>query len=321
MDRFGSLREELRRTLPGLELREGEPMSRHTSFKIGGPAALMALPRSQEELSVLLKTARQAGVTPFFLGKGSNLLVADEGVEAFVVKIAGGLTRLELEGETVLSAGAGVTLAQAAVFAAEHSLTGLEFAHGIPGSLGGGVFMNAGAYDGELAQVILSVDCLDQEGNLHRLEKDQLELGYRTSVFSRLPWLITGARLKLEKGSQEAIRAKMADLAQRRRSKQPLEYPSAGSTFKRPPGHFAGGLIQQCGLKGRSVGGAQVSEKHGGFVINTGGATCRDVLDLITLVRQTVLAETGVLLEPEVRLLGCTLPELSQENQSKGEPK
>ena len=181
--------------------------------------------------------------------------------------------------------------------------------------------MNAGAYDGELAQVIHSVDCLDQEGNLHRLEKDQLELGYRTSVFSRLPWLVTGARLKLEKGDQGEIRAKMADLAQRRRSKQPLEYPSAGSTFKRPPGHFAGGLIQQCGLKGRSVGGAQVSEKHGGFVINTGGATCRDVLDLITLVRQTVLAETGVLLEPEVRLLGCTLPELSQENQSKGEPK
>ena len=169
--------------------------------------------------------------------------------------------------------------------------------------------MNAGAYDGEMAQVIAWVDCLDEEGNPHRLEGEALELGYRRSVFSRLPWLITGAGLTLLPGEEGAIRARMADLAQRRRSKQPLEYPSAGSTFKRPAGHFAGGLIEQCGLKGFTVGGAQVSEKHAGFVINTGGATCRDILTLIRQVRETVRRQTGVELEPEIRLLGCTWEE------------
>lgn len=307
MDRFGSLRENLQKALPQLELREQEPMSRHTTFKVGGPAVLMALPKSREELAVILRLCREEHITPFFLGKGSNLLVSDAGLEEFVIKMAGGLTDLTLEGETILDAGAGVTLAQAAVFALEHGLTGLEFAHGIPGSLGGGVFMNAGAYDGELSQVLLSVDCLDEEGKLHRLEKDELELSYRHSIFSRLPWLVVGARMQLQKGESEAIKAKMTDLAQRRRSKQPLEYPSAGSTFKRPVGHFAGGLIEQCGLKGASVGGAQVSEKHAGFVINKGGATCSDVLNLMKLVRRTVLTETGVVLEPEVRMLGCKL--------------
>ncbi len=307
MDRFGSLREALQTALPALELRQQEPMRRHTSFKVGGPAALMACPKRQEELALILKLAKAEGVRPFFLGKGSNLLVSDRGVEEFVIKIAGGLTDLALEGETILRAGAGATLAQAAIFAADHGLTGLEFAHGIPGTLGGGVFMNAGAYDGELAQVLLSVDCLDEAGEPHRLEKDQLELGYRRSVFSDLPWLITGARLQLKPGDRETIRARMADLAQRRRSKQPLDYPSGGSTFKRPAGHFAGGLIEQCGLKGRSVGGAQVSEKHAGFVINTGNATCQDILDLIRLVRKTVLEKTGVELEPELRMLGVQL--------------
>ena len=205
--------------------------------------------------------------------------------------------------------GSGVTLAQAATFAAQAGLSGLEFAHGIPGSLGGGVFMNAGAYDGEMAQVIAWVDCLDETGASHRLAGDDLALGYRTSCFAQRPWLITGARLTLTPGDPAAIRAKMADLAQRRRAKQPLEYPSAGSTFKRPPGHFAGGLIEQCGLKGYQIGGAQVSEKHAGFVINTGGATCQDILDLIHHVRQVVRDQTGVLLEPEVRLLGAAFRE------------
>ena len=307
MDPLNALYEQLNKHLPGLDLRRGEPMARHTTFRVGGPAALMALPRGEEELRAVLALAAQEGVRPFFLGKGSNLLVADEGVDAFLIKLAGGLTRLERRGETGLYAASGVTLAQAAAFAAEQGLTGLEFAHGIPGTLGGGVFMNAGAYDGELAQVIAWVDCLDLEGQPHRLAGPELELGYRHSVFSRLPWLITGAGLDLTPGDPQAIRAKMADLAQRRRAKQPLEYPSAGSTFKRPAGHFAGGLIEQCGLKGTAVGGAQVSEKHAGFVINTGGATCRDILTLIRLVRDTVRRETGVELEPEVRLLGCTL--------------
>lgn len=309
MEGFGKLQEKLQASLPVLELRTQEPMHRHTSFKVGGPAALMALPKSREELAAILHITAQEGIKPFFLGKGSNLLVADRGVDAFVIKLAGGLMKLELEGETTLRVGAGVTLTQAAVFAADHGLTGLEFTHGIPGTMGGGVFMNAGAYDGELVQVIRWVECLDEEGHLHRLEKDGLELGYRTSVFSQKPWLITEACLELTKGDPAAIRAKMADLAQRRRSKQPLEFPSAGSTFKRPPGHFAGGLIEGCGLKGKTVGGAQVSEKHAGFVINMGNATCRDILDLIRLVRKTVLEETGVTLEPEVCMLGCTLDE------------
>ncbi len=302
-----TFRQRLAAALPGLELRDNEPMYRHTTFRVGGPVALMALPRSVEELSTAVSLAKEAGIEPFFLGRGSNLLVADRGAEAFLIKLAGGLDRLELLGENSLYVGAGVTLAQAAVFALEHALTGLEFAHGIPGTLGGGVFMNAGAYDGELSQVISWADCLDETGRRFRLEGPDLELGYRTSVFSRKPWVVTGARLDLTPGDPAAIRARMEDLSHRRRSKQPLEFPSAGSTFKRPAGHFAGALIQEAGLKGVRIGGAQVSEKHAGFVVNTGGATSDDILSLIRLVRDTVLEKTGVLLEPEVRMLGCHL--------------
>lgn len=309
MEPLHALQTKLKQHLPQLDLRVAEPMAKHTTFRVGGPAALLALPKGEGEVRQILQLARQMGVAPFFLGKGSNLLVADEGVDRFLVKLPGGLTRLEREGEAGLYVGSGVTLAQAATFAAQAGLSGLEFAHGIPGSLGGGVFMNAGAYDGEMAQVIAWVDCLDETGAPHRLAGDDLALGYRTSCFTQRPWLITGARLTLTPGDPAAIRAKMADLAQRRRAKQPLEYPSAGSTFKRPPGHFAGGLIEQCGLKGYQIGGAQVSEKHAGFVINTGGATCQDILDLIHHVRQVVRDQTGVLLEPEVRLLGAAFRE------------
>lgn len=309
MTQLETLKTILQECLPALELREEEPMERHTTFRVGGPVRLMALPKIEAELPVILRCCKECGTAPFFLGKGSNLLVADNGAEAFVVKLTGVLDRLEISGEG-LYAGAGLTLAQTASFAASRGLTGLEFAHGIPGTLGGGIFMNAGAYDGELSQVIQWVDCLDENGTPRRLEGDALELGYRRSVFTRLPWLITGAQLSLQKGEETAIRAKMADLAQRRRSKQPLEFPSAGSTFKRPEGHFAGALIQECGLKGRQIGGAQVSEKHAGFVVNRGGASCQDILDLIDLIQKTVRQETGVLLEPEVRLLGCTLDAL-----------
>lgn len=302
-----TFRQRLAAALPGLELRDNEPMYRHTTFRVGGPVTLMALPRSVEELSTAVSLAKEAGIEPFFLGRGSNLLVADRGAEAFLIKLAGGLDRLELLGENSLYVGAGVTLAQAAVFALEHALTGLEFAHGIPGTLGGGVFMNAGAYDGELSQVVSWADVLDETGRRFRLEGPDLELGYRTSVFSRKPWVVTGARLDLTPGDPAAIRARMEDLSHRRRSKQPLEFPSAGSTFKRPAGHFAGALIQEAGLKGVRIGGAQVSEKHAGFVVNTGGATSDDILSLIRLVRDTVLEKTGVLLEPEVRMLGCKL--------------
>ncbi len=302
-----TFRQSLAAALPQLELRVNEPMSRHTTFRVGGPVSLMALPKSIEELGTVVALARKAGVEPFFMGRGSNLLVADQGVDAFLVKLAGGLDRLELAGPNSLYVGAGVTLAKAAFFAMEHALTGLEFAHGIPGTLGGGVFMNAGAYDGELSQVISWADCLDETGRSFRLAGKDLELGYRTSIFSQKPWAVVGAQLDLRQGDPDAIRARMEDLAQRRRSKQPLDLPSAGSTFKRPPGHFAGALIQQCGLKGARIGGAQVSEKHAGFVVNTGEATCSDILALIRLVRDTVLEKTGVLLEPEVRMLGCHL--------------
>ena len=206
--------------IPGLEVRAHEPMARHTTFRVGGPAALMALPKSLEELSAVLQAAAEAGIVPFFLGKGSNLLVADEGVDRFLIKMAGGLTRLERDGETGLYVGSGLSLAQAANFAAGCGLTGLEFAHGIPGTVGGGVFMNAGAYDGEMAQVVDWVDCLDETGTAHRLERDALKLGYRTSIFSQLPWSIVGAHLTLTPGDETAIREKMADLAQRRQHVQ-----------------------------------------------------------------------------------------------------
>ena len=302
MEAFQALSAKLSQ-IPGLEVRAHEPMAHHTTFRVGGPAALMALPKSLEELSAVQRAAAEAGIVPFFLGKGSNLLVADEGVDRFLIKLAGGLTRLERDGETGLYLGSGLSLAQAANFAAGCGLTGLEFAHGIPGTVGGGVFMNAGAYDGEMAQVIDWVDCLDETGAAHRLGKDELKLGYRTSVFSQLPWSIVGAHLTLATGDETAIREKMADLAQRRRSKQPLEYPSAGSTFKRPAGGYAAALIDAAGLKGYAVGGAQVSEKHAGFVVNRGGATFDDVLRLMDHIRSEVLRTSGVELEPEVKII------------------
>ena len=285
-------------------------MAQYTTLRIGGPAEVMVNIHSADEIAVALRAAKQADAPVTIIGNGSNLLVRDGGIRGLVLRISGGLNAIRREGDCLLVQ-AGASLAAVAAFARDEGLSGMAELGGIPGTVGGGVFMNAGAYDGEMAQVIDWVDCLDETGAAHRLGKDELKMGYRTSVFSQLPWSIVGAHLTLTTGDETAIREKMADLAQRRRSKQPLEYPSAGSTFKRPAGHFAGGLIEQCGLKGTKVGGAQVSEKHAGFVINAGGATCRDILALIRLVRATVLEQTGVTLEPEVRLLGCALDEES----------
>lgn len=300
MDQFVHLREKLSRGCPSLELRIQEPMSRHTSFHIGGPAALMALPGTVEEAVAAVKTASELGIEPFFMGNGSNLLVADEGIERFVVKTVPGLEECRLQGQEI-SAGSGVPLARLAVFARDRGLSGLEFAHGIPGSLGGAVTMNAGAYEGQMAQVVRSVTCLTERGALETVT--ECGFGYRKSCFSDGRRLILGARLALVPGDPESIRSKMEELSVRRHAKQPLEYPSAGSMFKRPEGHYAAALIEQCGLKGMTVGGAQVSEKHAGFVINRGGATCRDVLELVDQVRARVLAQTGVELEMEVRVL------------------
>ena len=305
MDRLEMLARALRRELPGLEVRENEPMRNHTTFRIGGPARLMALPRSEEEAQSAVRLAAELGVEPLFMGNGSNLLAADAGVEAFLIKSFDGLGRLELAGEAGIRAGSGVLLSRLANFALANGLTGLEFAHGIPGTLGGAAAMNAGAYGGEMAQVLTRVTYLDEGGAPVTLPVERCGLSYRHSVFSDHPqWLILEAELALAPGQAEQIRGRMAELAQRRREKQPLEQPSAGSTFKRPEGHFAAALIDGCGLKGVGIGGAQVSEKHAGFVVNRGGATADDVRRLMALVQETVLRETGVALEPEVRLLG-----------------
>lgn len=302
MGMFAKLYEELNNRIPSLELRSNEPMSRHTTFRIGGPVPLMAFPKTAAEAAETIRTAMELEIRPFFLGNGSNLLVADEGAELFVLKPL--LNSLRMEGEDAIYAETGTTMAQTASFARDHSLTGLEFAHGIPGSLGGAVFMNAGAYGGEMAQVVVRADCVDPTGSRQGVSREQLEFGYRSSAFSDGRRLITGALLQLRKGDPDRIRDQMAELMEQRRSKQPLELPSAGSVFKRPEGYFAGTLIEQCGLKGRRLGGAQISTKHAGFIVNTGGATCADVLGLIRAVQETVFRQTGVELEPEIRMVG-----------------
>jgi UDP-N-acetylmuramate dehydrogenase len=301
MDRISALKHKLTRSCPELLLLEQEPMSRHTTFRVGGPVALMAQPRSAQQAAAAVRAAAEEGITPFILGNGSNLLVPDEGVDAFVIKTVGGLCDVSVEGD-VITADSGVLLSRLAAVARDHGLTGLEFAHGIPGSLGGAVTMNAGAYDGEMSQVIRSVTVIEASGQLETTE--QFDFSYRHSAFSDGSRLILQARLQLRPGDPRAIQARMEELMERRRSKQPLEWPSAGSTFKRPQGHFAAALIDQCGLKGLRLGGAQVSEKHAGFVINTGDATCADILALMELVCRRVFDQTGVTLEPEVRLLG-----------------
>ncbi len=303
MSRVEMLYDRLREAAPGLELRRGEPMSRYTTFRVGGPAALMALPRTEDEAGTVLRAARELDIEPFFLGNGSNLLVADEGYDGLVVKLAGALDRIRAA-EGQLEAGGAVLLSRLANAALERGLTGLEFAGGIPGSVGGAVTMNAGAYGGELSQVAAAVRVLEPSGEVREVPAARCGFAYRRSAFSQGKRLILSARFRLEPGDREAIRGRMEELAARRREKQPLEYPSAGSTFKRPAGHFAAALIDQCGLKGLTVGGAQVSTKHAGFVINAGGATCRDILTLMDQVRERVLRDTGVELEPEVRYLG-----------------
>lgn len=307
MDRFEWLQQELTRRCPGLEVRANEPMSRHTSFRIGGPARLMALPKSAVQAKAAVLAAREADVLPFFLGNGSNLLVPDEGVERFLIQPAGRYSADPLnrvwEENGQLCAGGGVSLAVLANAAQGRALTGLEFASGIPGSVGGAVVMNAGAYGGEMAQVLVSVTALDLDGSIQTIPAESCGLGYRKSVFSDGQRLVLEARFQLSSGDPSAIRARMDELAARRKEKQPLEYPSAGSMFKRPEGYFAAALIDQCGLKGFAVGGAQVSEKHAGFVVNRGGATCADVLELVRQVQARVQEQTGVALEMEVKVL------------------
>lgn len=292
-----------RAAAPGLSVLENEPMSRHTTFKIGGPARWFLQPEDHDQAAAVLRLCHDRGIAPFLLGNGSNLLVSDAGYGGVILSTAGMDCFVAAEGETRIYADSGVSLPRLAAFAADQGLSGLEFAAGIPGSVGGGVRMNAGAYGGELCQVLERVDYLDEAGTLHTLAPEECHFSYRRSVFCQKPWLITGALFALTPGSGAEIRGRMAELNRRRREKQPLEFPSAGSTFKRPQDYFAAALIEECGLKGLRVGDAQVSEKHAGFVVNRGGATCAQVRELIQTVRDKVLARSGVLLEPEIEIL------------------
>ena len=283
----------------GIPLLPQEPMSRRTTFGIGGPALLIR-PQNREQLQTAVALCRGAGQPPFILGRGSNLLVSDAGIARPVIQLGEGLSAVVRQGDT-LRCGAGAALISVCLQAARAGLSGLEWAYGIPGSLGGGVYMNAGAYGGELKDVVAEVTYLDENGDFCTASGDALQFGYRHSVFQQRECCIVEAVLALVPGRESEIRAAMEDYMNRRREKQPLEYGSAGSTFKRPAGNYASALVDRCGLKGLAVGGAEVSQKHAGFIINRGGATAAEVLQLIAEVQRTVREKTGYELECEVK--------------------
>ncbi|ONI38616.1 UDP-N-acetylenolpyruvoylglucosamine reductase [Candidatus Epulonipiscium fishelsonii] len=285
------------------QIKVNEPISKHTTFKIGGKASFWVTPQNFEQLSNIIKLCNNMEVDYYMFGNGSNLLAKDEGYEGIIIQIFNNLNKINLEGNTITSQ-AGILLSKVAKIAEQNSLSGFEFAYGIPGTLGGAVVMNAGAYDGEIKNVIKSAKVMDRQGNIFVLSKEELELGYRTSIISKKGYIVLEATLQLQNGNKEEIASKMKDFMQRRRDKQPLEYPSAGSTFKRPEGYFAGKLIMDSGLRGFSVGGAQVSQKHCGFVINVGEATYKDVIDLVTHVKTVVKDKYKIDLELEVKIIG-----------------
>ncbi|WP_330542127.1 UDP-N-acetylmuramate dehydrogenase [Butyrivibrio sp. X503] len=282
---------------------ENEDMSRHTTFKTGGPASLFISPEDTEQLTEVIAVLKRISEDFFILGNGSNILVSDKGFDGAVISLRK-FSEVTLKDDTTIEAGAGALNSAIASFARDNSLAGFEFAAGIPGTIGGAMIMNAGAYDGEMKLVTKEVTVLSPSGEIMVLDNSTMEFGYRTTAIKGRGYVVLSAALQLEKGDQEAITAKMAELASRRRDKQPLEYPSAGSTFKRPEGYFAGKLIEDAGLRGYSVGGAAVSEKHCGFVINKGGATSSDIYKLIIEVKEKVMQASGVELEPEVIMLG-----------------
>lgn len=284
-------------------VKEQEPMAKHTTFRVGGPADYFVSPADSVEVKNLTELCKAEGVPYYIVGNGSNLLVSDKGYRGVIIAIGREMSRIEVR-ENEIRAQAGALMSQIAAAALENELAGFEFASGIPGTIGGAAVMNAGAYGGEMKDVIWQVTVLDGEGNTLVLSQDELEFGYRTSIVMKRGYIVLEVCIHLEKGNREDIFMKMEDFKQRRISKQPLEYPSAGSTFKRPEGYFAGKLIQDAGLRGFTVGGAQVSEKHSGFVINKGGATAQDVNSLMQEVSDRVYKEFGVRLEPEVRRLG-----------------
>ena len=297
-----ALLRELQQAFPELEVRREEPLKNYTSFAIGGPAELLLLPSSAEELASLCALLRTLGVKPLLLGNGSNVLAPDEGLRGAVI-VTRRASDMERRGESIV-ADCGASLTRISAFAAEEGLTGLEFAYGIPGTLGGALIMNAGAYGGEMKDIVSSVTVMDKEGRVSQYTCGDMAFGYRDSALAHDELYALEITLALQEGDPEEIAAEMNRLAERRSSKQPLEYPSAGSTFKRPAGYYAGALIEEAGLRGYRLGGAMVSDKHCGFVINTGDATATDIIDLMHAVQDRVLELYGVLLEPEVRLIG-----------------
>ena len=286
-----------------VEILVAEPMKNHTTFRIGGPADALALPKTPEEVAEVVRFCHEHAQPYYVLGNGSNLLVSDEGYRGLVLQLYRNFNDIQVNGETI-TVQSGAMLAVVARTAYQTGLTGLEFASGIPGTVGGAVVMNAGAYGGEMKNVLKEVTVLTKEGEVLAIPAKALELGYRTSVIPKIGWIVLGAGLQLKNGDQAQILARMEELKEQRITKQPLDLPSAGSTFKRPEGYFAGKLIMDAGLRGFTVGGAQVSEKHCGFVVNRGNATAADVWELICEVKRRVKEMTGVELEPEVKLLG-----------------
>ena len=288
--------------LPGVELRFEEPMANHTSFRIGGPVEVMAFPKNKEELSQTLKQSALLDCKPAILGAGTNVLAPDEGLRGLVICLKDCLDGMERLDDTTIRVSAGVTMTRAAVFAANLGLSGLEFAHGIPGTVGGGVYMNAGAYGGEICQVCKSVDVMDFQGNIRTFTNEEMGFSYRHSILEERDGIVISAVFQLESKPEEEIRDKMKELMGKRSASQPLDKPSAGSAFKRPVGGYAAALIDQAGLKGYQVGGAAISTKHAGFAVNLGGATAADVQALLKQVSDIVYEKSGIRLEPEGRV-------------------
>ncbi len=294
----------LRLAVPGLEIRVREPMSTHTSFCVGGPVDIWCRPATVDQLVDTVAFAKNKGIETLVIGKGSNLIVCDGGIRGLVIETTG-LTSATVLASNVIEAECGLTLAKLALFARDEGLTGLEFAHGIPGTVGGAVFMNAGAYGGEMKQIILETDYATADGKVLTIRGEEHLFGYRSSFFAKAPeCVILRTRMQLAQGDKDTITEQMAELRRRRQESQPLHLPSSGSFFKRPVGYFAGKLISDCGLKGCTVGGAQVSEKHAGFIVNIGNASGADVLKLMDHVKKSVRECFGVELEPEVRIVG-----------------
>lgn len=298
----------LREILPAEQVLVDEPMSLHTSFRIGGPAAALVVANNEEELAAVLRLVTEEQIEHILIGNGSNFLVSDEGYPGVMIKLGGSFEEIELVDETHVMAGAAKLLSGVSAFVTEHGLAGFEFASGIPGSIGGAMFMNAGAYGGEMKDIVESVRLMKPDGS-EILERSNEKMGfaYRKSAIQKDGLIVLSVRFALSKDEPEAITARVLELQHKRNSKQPVNFPSAGSTFKRPVGGFAAALIDEAGLRGYQVGGAQVSEKHTGFVVNTGGATCEDVLAVMRHVREVVLEKSGIELEPEVRLINCEL--------------